>query len=114
MSATRECLLPGQHRECTPQISCQSLILLVLPNSNDGIINNWEGNGLEGGNCAACHTMEGATNPYEEIVIYPPLLTDFTYDNLSISTNWQVYDLAGGSSPDLGLAGPRIRLDCEP
>jgi cytochrome c peroxidase len=58
------------------------------------------------GNCAACHT----TTDYIAMdgTVYPPLFTDYTYDNLGIPTNWRVYALAGGAPPDLGLGG---RLD---
>ncbi len=54
------------------------------------------------GNCAACHV----TTDYEDAGnVYPPLFTDFTYDNIGIPTNQRVYDLAGGAPPDLGLGG---------
>lgn len=51
--------------------------------------------------CSACHStrefVDAAGNTF------PPLFTDFTYDNLGIPTNPRVYMLAGGSPPDLGL-----------
>jgi cytochrome c peroxidase len=50
--------------------------------------------------CAACHV----TTDFEPGVV-PPLFTDYTYDNLGIPTNPQVYELAGGSPSDLGLGG---------
>jgi len=55
------------------------------------------------GNCAACHI----TTDYIDAAgnAFPPLFTDFTYDNLGIPTNKRVYDLAGGTPPDLGLGG---------
>ena len=51
--------------------------------------------------------MSSATNYVdpETDVEFPPLFTDFTYDNLGIPTNWRVYKLAGGAPPDLGLGG---------
>jgi cytochrome c peroxidase len=50
--------------------------------------------------CAACHVSAD----FEPGVV-PPLFTDYTYDNLGIPTNPQVYELAGGAPPDLGLGG---------
>lgn len=53
--------------------------------------------------CSACHLttnhVDASGNPY------PPLFTDFTYDNLGIPTNQTVYNLAGGVPPDPGLGG---------
>jgi cytochrome c peroxidase len=56
--------------------------------------------------CAACHV----STDFEQGVI-PPLFTDYTYDNLGIPTNPRVYELAGGSPPDLGLGGRLGELD---
>jgi cytochrome c peroxidase len=56
------------------------------------------------GKCSACHTTSNHVDPATNTV-YPPLFTDFTYDNLGLPTNQRVYDLAGGSPPDLGLGG---------
>lgn len=50
--------------------------------------------------CAACHV----STDFEPGII-PPLFTDHTYDNLGIPTNPRVYELAGGTPPDLGLGG---------
>jgi len=60
------------------------------------------------GNCAACH----ATTDYidAEGVVYPPLFTDFSYDNLGIPINWRVYELTQGTPPDLGL-GARVDIN---
>ncbi len=56
------------------------------------------------GNCAACHLT---TSEFVDAQgnLYPPIFTDFSYDNLGIPTNQRVYDLAGGSPPDPGLGG---------
>jgi cytochrome c peroxidase len=48
------------------------LELFNSPNNNDGIKEE-----DEGGNCASCHSSEGAS----------PLFTDFTYDNLGVPRN---------------------------
>lgn len=55
------------------------------------------------GNCAACHPTSNHVDAQGKV--YPPLFTDYTYDNLGIPTNSRVYALAGGSPPDLGLGG---------
>lgn len=54
------------------------------------------------GNCAACHV----TTDYEDAGnVYPPLFTDFTYDNIGIPANVRVYELTGNKTQDLGLGG---------
>ena len=50
--------------------------------------------------CAACHV----SSDFEPGTV-PPLFTDYTYDNLGIPTNPKLYELAGGTPPDLGLGG---------
>jgi cytochrome c peroxidase len=50
--------------------------------------------------CAACHVSAD----FEPGVV-PPLFTNYTYDNIGIPTNPRVYELAGGTPPDLGLGG---------
>jgi cytochrome c peroxidase len=54
-------------------------------------------------NCATCHST--ATIIRQDGKETPPLFTDFSFDNLGIPTNARVYELAGGSPPDLGLGG---------
>ena len=55
------------------------------------------------GNCAACHPT---TNHIDvEGTVYPPLFTDFTFDNLGIPINPRVEELSGFGPPDLGLGG---------
>ena len=53
------------------------------------------------GNCAACHPTTNYIDAQGKV--YPPLFTDYTYDNLGIPTNPRVYELAGGKPPDYGL-----------
>lgn len=55
------------------------------------------------GNCAACHPTTNHVGT--DAAVLPPLFTDYTYDNLGLPTNPRVYDLAGGTPPDLGLGG---------
>lgn len=50
--------------------------------------------------CASCHSTTDAVPG-----VVPPLFTDYSYDNLGIPTNPRVYELAGGTPPDLGLGG---------
>ncbi|UCF92945.1 MAG: c-type cytochrome [Desulfobacterales bacterium] len=75
------------------------------------------GNG--GGNCAACHSTTTERDPQGN-ALYPPLFTDFSYDNLGIPTNLRLYELLnqktppdGGSPPDLGLGGFLASVDLE-
>jgi cytochrome c peroxidase len=58
-------------------------------------------NAVNKGNCAACHL----TTNYN--VGVPPLLTDFTYDNLGVPVNPQIAVLAGPQPIDYGI-GARI------
>ncbi len=60
-------------------------------------------NDVNKGNCAACHRTTNYTDT--DGTVFPPLFTNYTYDNLGIPTNPRVYELAGGSPPDLGLGG---------
>ena len=80
------------------------LQLFMGENNNDGILDKGEG-----AMCAACHVAE-FTAPEGTVVVpawsqgmVPPVFTDFTYDNLGVPTNPEVYALAGGAPPDLGL-----------
>jgi cytochrome c peroxidase len=51
--------------------------------------------------CSACHSTKEFVDPSGKT--FAPLFTDFTYDNLGIPTTPLIYDLAGGSPPELGL-----------
>jgi cytochrome c peroxidase len=77
-----------------------------------GILNDGQLKGLAlfndpgKGNCAACHVMTPAVDPATEQT-FPPVFTDFTYDNLGIpkSTNPAMVN----NPVDLGLGGaPQI------
>lgn len=61
------------------------------------------------GNCAACHFTTNYVDTQGNV--YPPLFTDFTYDNLGIPTNLTLYNLTGGVPPDLGLGGREDIMD---
>ncbi len=74
-------------------------------NDNDGTLE--EG---EGAACVLCHVANFTPAAHNVVVpnwspkgLVPPVFTDFTYDNLGVPINWDVYDLAGGAPPDLGL-----------
>ncbi|NTW36232.1 MAG: cytochrome-c peroxidase [Syntrophobacteraceae bacterium] len=57
--------------------------------------------------CVSCHLT---TNHVEDNGgVFPPLLTDFTYDNLGIPVNPRVPQLAGPQSIDYGL-GARMDI----
>lgn len=61
--------------------------------------------------CAACHST---TNHIDQAGnIYPPLFTNYTYDNIGLPVNDRLYVLAGGAAPDLGLGGRDDVLDTE-
>lgn len=53
------------------------------------------------GNCAACHSTAAFQD--QEGNVFPPLFTDFTYDNLGIPTNDIAVALSGIAPPDYGL-----------
>jgi cytochrome c peroxidase len=56
------------------------------------------------GKCALCHVVDPGTAPNGGI--QPPLLTDFTYDNLGVPRN---VNIPGNPDPDPGLAGnPKV------
>ncbi|MGB3212744.1 MAG: cytochrome c peroxidase [Desulforhopalus sp.] len=80
--------------------------LATLP---DGILTTTQLQGLAlfndtgKGNCAACHPTTNYTD--EAGTTYPPLFTDFSYDNLGLPTNPRVEELSGVAPPDLGLGG---------
>jgi cytochrome c peroxidase len=84
------------------------LLLFVGENNNDGVLEPGEG-----AMCAGCHVANWTqTADYSLPVVVPtwapagmvpPVFTDFTYDNLGVPTNPEVYALAGGAPPDLGL-----------
>lgn len=81
------------------------LQLFMGENNNDGIMAKGEG-----AMCAACH-VANFTPAADNVIVpswspegmVPPLFTDFTYDNLGVPVNPEVYALAGGAPPDLGL-----------
>ncbi len=50
--------------------------------------------------CSACHVSEAAIAP--DGSIFPPLFTDFTYDNIGAPRN---VNIPGNPEPDLGLGG---------
>ncbi|NEX62817.1 cytochrome-c peroxidase [Noviherbaspirillum galbum] len=52
------------------------------------------------GNCAACHTSARSSDGK------PPLLTDFTFDNLGVPRNFAIPATADPAYFDLGLCGP--------
>ena len=67
-----------------------------------------------GGMCFLCHLTERHDPEYDENSTYPanpqtlngtypPLLTDFSYDNLGISVNPRIAVLAGPQNVDYGL-----------
>jgi len=49
--------------------------------------------------CSQCHVMESAVGPDGKI--YPPVFTDFTYDNIGLPRSTSIH---GNPSPDVGLA----------
>jgi cytochrome c peroxidase len=57
-------------------------------------------NAVDKGNCAACHLTSNHVDASGE---YPPIFTDFTYDNLGIPVNPQIAVLAGAQEIDYGL-----------
>jgi len=78
-------------------------------NDNDGVLE--EG---EGAACVLCHVANFTPDPGNVVVpdwspigLVPPVFTDFTYDNLGVPVNPEVYELTGGEPPDLGL-GPIV------
>lgn len=64
-------------------------------------------NAIDKGNCAACHLT---TNYEDGKNLYPPLFTDFTYDNLGIPVNPQIAELAGAQPIDYGLGARTAEL----
>ena len=50
--------------------------------------------------CAACHTSEATLATDGRL--FPPLFTDFTYDNIGMPRNWNI---PGAPEPDAGLGG---------
>jgi cytochrome c peroxidase len=74
-------------------------------NNNDGILEPGEGAA-----CVLCHVANFTPAAHNVVVpnwapkgLIPPVFTDFTYDNLGVPVNPEVYALAGGTPPDLGL-----------
>jgi len=61
-------------------------------------------NAVDKGKCALCHLT---TNYLSGSKTYPPVFTDFTYDNLGVPVNPQIAELAGRQRIDYGL-GARI------
>lgn len=64
-------------------------------------------NAVDKGNCAACHLTVNHLDGDKE---YPPLLTDFTYDNLGLPANPQIAVLAGAQPIDYGLGARTAEL----
>ncbi len=69
-----------------------------------------------GGMCYLCHLTERhdtdygnnstqAVNPHTSNGTYPPMLTDFSYDNLGIPVNPRIAVLSGTQAIDYGLGG---------
>ncbi len=57
------------------------------------------------GNCAACHPHRPTKT--DDGRVFPPMLTDYTYDNLGLPRN---VNIPGNPPPDPGLAGnPRVQ-----
>jgi cytochrome c peroxidase len=72
-------------------------------------------NAADKGNCAACHlTSNHIVEPSgllpQPAGEYPPLFTDFTYDNLGIPVNARVAELAGAQATDYGLGARTAEL----
>lgn len=55
------------------------------------------------GNCASCH-------PSESVNGTPPLLTDFSYDNLGVPANQAILNSKGSNFVDLGLGTPTNQI----
>lgn len=76
-----------------------------------GVLTPKERRGLELYNgkaqCALCHPLDPATTATGDAV--PPLMTDFSYDNLGIPTNPEIAALAGRQPIDYGL-GTRTEI----
>ena len=65
-------------------------------------------NAADKGKCSLCHL----TSNHEDADgnVYPPLFTDFTYDNLGIPVNPQITALAGAQPIDYGLGARTAEL----
>lgn len=75
----------GDQRDLDPMghltaLEWEGLQLFVAPNNNDGIPDPGEG-----GFCAACHVLDWTVDADNNPV--PPLLTDFSFDNLGTPKN---------------------------
>lgn len=73
-----------------------------------GILSQNELNGLAvfngKGKCSLCHVTTDFTDDNGEV--FPPMFTDFTYDNLGLPKNTRIDDLQGAPQPiDYGLGG---------
>ena len=55
--------------------------------------------GEGGAKCILCHVMDPAEGPDGKF--YPPVFTDFTYDNLGVPRNTSI---PGNPTPDIGLS----------
>jgi cytochrome c peroxidase len=95
--------------ECRKRGINVGTITQMTPDLPQGILTTRQLQGLvlfnDKANCSTCHLT---SNHVVEGKVYPPLFTDYTYDNLGIPTNPRVYVLAGGYPPDLGL-GPIVK-----
>ena len=66
-------------------------------------------NAVDKGKCSLCHLTSNHVDASGNV--YPPLLTDFTYDNLGIPVNPRIAELAGGAQPiDYGLGARTAEL----
>jgi len=65
-------------------------------------------NAVNKGQCAACHLTTNHKTDTNKV--YPPLFTDFTYDNLGIPVNPQIAELAGAQPIDYGLGAKTAQL----
>ena len=65
-------------------------------------------NAVDKGNCALCHLTSNHVDAGGNV--YPPLFTDFTYDNLGIPVNPQIAILAGAQPIDYGLGARTAEL----
>ena len=73
--------------------------------------------GRVGAKCVLCHVANFTPDPGNVVVpqwspkgLVPPVFTDFTYDNLGVPINPEVYALAGGAAPRPGSGAHRWRL----
>lgn len=94
---------------------------LALFNADSEVQLNGAGSNV-GGMCYLCHLTERhnpeyaenstqGPNPRTSDGTYPPMLTDFTYDNLGIPVNPRIAVLAGPQEIDLGLGAESREIE---